>query len=83
MLIYLFLINLIGLLIMNYDKSQSKWPGAKRIPEKTLLLVALIGGAAGVFLGMKFFRHKTKHPQFYMGVPVVLIIQAVLLIYFY
>ena len=80
MVIYLFFINLIGLLIMKYDKTQSKWPGARRIPEKTLLIISLVGGAAGVFLGMKIFRHKTRHAVFYIGVPLILIAQTTILL---
>lgn len=81
MVIYLFFINFIGVLIMKYDKTQSKWPGARRIPEKTLLIISLVGGAAGVFMGMKMFRHKTRHAMFYIGVPLVLVAQATMLLY--
>lgn len=80
--VLLVLINVISLGAFALDKQKSiehKW----RIPEKTLLFLAAIGGAAGALLGMKLFRHKTRHPRFSIGVPVLLILQvfaAVLLI---
>ena len=53
-----------------------------RIPERILLLVALIGGSLGTTLGMYAFRHKTKHPGFSIGVPVMMIVQAVIILMF-
>lgn len=49
-----------------------------RIPEKTLFLVALIGGSLGTTLGMEMFRHKTRHWYFKWGMPLLLIIQLIL-----
>ncbi len=80
-LIYLLIINLIGFFAMFLDKQKAKrnkW----RIPEKTLFLIALIGGSLGATLGMHAFRHKTKHWYFKLGMPLILIIQIVLIIYF-
>ena len=48
------------------------------MPEKTLLLLAALGGSVGALLGMKAFRHKTLHKAFRFGVPVILILQVVL-----
>ena len=80
-LIYLVLINLIGFFAMFLDKQKAKrnkW----RIPEKTLFLLAVIGGSLGTTLGMHVFRHKTKHWYFKFGMPMILIIQIVLILYF-
>ena len=49
-----------------------------RIPEKTLFLVAILGGSLGGFLGMELFRHKTKHMKFVIGFPAIFLIQAVI-----
>jgi len=49
--------------------------GAWRIPEKTLLLLAIIGGSLGGILGMYAFRHKTRHAKFSVGFPAILILQ--------
>lgn len=47
------------------DKLKAK-KGAWRIPEKTLLGLGIIGGAFGAIMGMKAFRHKTKHRYFWV-----------------
>lgn len=75
--IYLILINALSLLLMLIDKFKAKkklW----RIPEKVLLGVCAIGGSIGGLIGMKLFRHKTLHPQFSIGIPVMLALQIVL-----
>lgn len=70
-------INIIAFFMYGLDKSKAK-RGAWRIPEATLLGIAFFGGALGAFLGMKVFRHKTKHVQFFIGVPVMLVLQIAL-----
>ena len=77
LLIYLIIINAAGFLLMLIDKQKAihnKW----RIPEKTLFLTAILGGSLGIILGMKAFRHKTLHPQFSIGMPVILALQVIL-----
>ena len=81
LLIYLGIINLIGLFSMFLDKQKAK-RGKWRIPEKTLFLLAVIGGSLGTTLGMHMFRHKTKHWYFKFGMPFILIVQIILMIYF-
>lgn len=77
MVVYLILINALGLLFMYVDKHLSKKRG-RRLSERFLLLTALLGGSVGVFLGMGLFRHKTKHRLFTWGVPVILVAQLFL-----
>lgn len=75
--IYLLLINAAAFFLMLADKHKArknKW----RIPERTLLGAALIGGSIGALAGMYTFRHKTKHPKFYIGIPVILVCQLAL-----
>ena len=77
MLIYLLIINALSFLLMLIDKQKAKkdrW----RIPEKTLMAVAILGGSLGGIAGMKLFRHKTKHPKFSIGLPVILAVQILL-----
>ncbi|MDF2951929.1 MAG: hypothetical protein K0S18_1512 [Anaerocolumna sp.] len=77
---YLLLLNLLGFVLMGTDKKRARnnqW----RIPEKTLFMVAILGGSLGSILGMKYFRHKTKHYKFIFGMPAVLIIQLILILY--
>ena len=78
--VYLVFINIIGFSIMGIDKNRAKkekW----RIRENTLFLVSIIGGSIGSIAGMQAFRHKTKHKQFVYGMPAILIIQIVILVY--
>ena len=77
--LYLVIINAIGFVSMLVDKQKARC-GAWRIPEKTLMCIAAIGGSLGSFLGMQLFRHKTRHPKFYIGIPVLLAVQAWLLV---
>ena len=76
-IIWLLLINLFGFLQMFVDKyraKKDKW----RIPEKQLFFVAVIGGSIGSILGMRIFRHKTKHKSFVIGMPLILMVQVAL-----
>jgi uncharacterized membrane protein YsdA (DUF1294 family) len=63
---------------MGIDKYKAK-KGLWRIPEKTIFLIALLGGSGGALLGMHIFRHKTKHWYFRYGLPAILMLQAALL----
>lgn len=79
-LLYLILINAASFLLMLADKLKAK-RGAWRIPEKTLLGVAAVGGSIGTLAGMYTFRHKTKHIKFTLGIPVILMVQVGLVIW--
>ena len=76
-LYYILLINLITFLLFGIDKYKAK-KGLWRIPEKVLFLFAILGGSVGALIGMKVFRHKTKHKSFTIGIPAILIIQIIL-----
>lgn len=80
-IIYLLIINLIGILIMYIDKRKAKY-GKWRIPEKTLLIIALLGGSVGTIIGMYAFRHKTQKLKFVLGFPTILIAEIVIIAYF-
>lgn len=78
--IYLLIMNFIGFFSMGLDKHKARkklW----RIPEKTLFLIAFLGGSLGSILGMQVFRHKTRHTSFRLGMPAILLLQF-LLFYF-
>jgi uncharacterized membrane protein YsdA (DUF1294 family) len=80
-IIYLIAINVITFLVYGIDKwkaKRSKW----RIPEATLLGLAVIGGSIGAWLGMKVWHHKTMHKKFKFGLPVIIIIQLLIIGYF-
>ena len=74
--LYLLIINALGFLLMLVDKvkaRKNKW----RIPEKTLMGVAALGGSIGCLVGMYTVRHKTQHPKFTIGIPLILALQAI------
>ena len=73
-LYYVLAINLYGIFVMYSDKNKSK-QGKWRTPEKTLFTIAIAYGALGIFIGMRLFRHKTKHNKFVIGIPAILIVQ--------
>ena len=78
--IYLIVMNLIGLAVMAMDKSKARhhvW----RIPEKTLVLVSILGGSVGTWAGMYLFHHKTKHWYFRWGFALLTAAQCAI-IYF-
>ncbi len=77
LIIYLAGINLLGFALMGADKKRAR-ENRRRIRERTLLLTAAAGGSVGVALGMVEFRHKTRHRQFTVGVPAMLLLQAAL-----
>lgn len=77
--VYLLIINALGFVLMLTDKRKAVkklW----RIPEATLFSVALLGGSAGVLCGIYAARHKTRHPSFTLGIPVIMAVQIVLAI---
>lgn len=73
--LYLLLVNLLAFLIYGADKLLAKiktrFSGTRRVPEKTLLLLAALGGGIGAWLGMELFRHKTQHRSFRILVPLL------------
>lgn len=77
--IYLLIMSLIGYISMWSDKKKAI-KGKYRIPEKTLFLIAILGGSIGSILGMQKFRHKTKHWYFKYGMPLILIAQVSIIV---
>lgn len=65
---------------MMIDKQKAK-KGAWRIQEKTLLIIAILGGSIGSISGMYYFRHKTKTLKFSVGIPVIIVLQIMLILY--
>ena len=79
-LYYLAAINVITFLIYGIDKwkaKKQKW----RISESTLLMLAVIGGSVGAWIGMKTWHHKSLHKKFKYGIPFILTLQLALMIY--
>ena len=77
---YLLAINAVAFIVYGIDKykaKKAKW----RIPEATLLLLAVLGGSIGAWMGMKVWHHKTKHKKFKYGIPAILLIQIAQMTY--
>ena len=77
--IYLLIINAAGFLSMLADKIKAK-KNLWRIPERTLMTIAILGGSGGTLFAMYTIRHKTKHLKFTVGVPLILTAQILLAI---
>lgn len=82
-LAYILLINLVTFFTFGADKrraekNRERKNKLRRVPEKTLLLLALLGGSTGAYAGMQFFRHKTQHKKFKYGVPAIIVAQIVI-----
>ncbi len=72
--LYLTGVNLIGLCAMGWDKRRARRQ-QRRVPERTLFMIALLGGSVGSWAGMYLFCHKTKHLSFVIGIPAILAVQ--------
>ena len=77
---YLLAVNAVAFIVYGIDKykaKKAKW----RISEATLLLLAVLGGSIGAWMGMKVWHHKTMHKKFKYGIPAILLIQIALMAY--
>ena len=79
-LYYLLAVNITSFLLYGIDKYKAK-KGRWRISEATLLLMAVIGGSIGAWVGMRIWHHKTMHKKFKYGIPVIIIFQVALAVY--
>lgn len=82
LLYFLSLVNVVTFVVYGVDKLKARkswW----RIPESTLLLLALLGGSVGAWCGMKVWHHKTLHMKFRYGVPCIMALQMLALVYFH
>jgi uncharacterized membrane protein YsdA (DUF1294 family) len=77
---YLIVLCGVTFFITVFDKMKAIH-GGYRVPEKTLFLLAFLGGSAGLWLGMVTVRHKTRKPVFFIGVPLIALAQTGLYIW--
>ena len=77
---YLAAVNLLAFTVYGADKHRAK-KDKRRVPEKTLFLLAIIGGSVGAWAGMYTFRHKTRHWYFVWGIPAILLVQVALAVW--
>lgn len=81
-IIYLLGINFISVIVCVLDKVRAK-KGAYRIKDSTLFGLAFLGGGVGLYITMRLIRHKTLHKSFMIGVPVIIIFEALFAVVFY
>ena len=74
--------SLIGFCSMGIDKRKAQL-GKWRIPERTLFLIAILGGSPGSIAGMLFFRHKTRHASFRYGLPLIFVLELIAVLFLY
>ena len=82
MIVYLAIINAVSFVLMCTDKLLAI-KKCRRIPESTLILSAVFGGSWGAAAGMYLCRHKTRHPKFSVGLPILVCLQTAIAIYLY
>lgn len=70
------IVNVVAFIVYGIDKYRAR-NGKWRIPEATLLMLAVVGGSVGAWLGMKAWHHKIRHRKFRYGVPAILLLQIV------
>ena len=80
MVIYLTIINALGFVLMLVDKHRAR-KNLWRIPEAFLMGTAFLGGSLGAILGMYMVRHKTRHPLFSAGLPLLLMAQVLIFMF--
>lgn len=74
---YLAVVNATAFLCFGWDKHQAR-RHRRRIAERTLLLLAAVGGSLGAITGIYLFRHKTLHRRFTIGIPCLMLLQLML-----
>ena len=77
---YLLAINCLSFILFGLDKNKAK-KGKWRISEATLLMMVVIGGSIGAWVGMRLWHHKTMHKKFKYGIPIIIIMQVSLVVY--
>ena len=68
-------VNVITFVVYGIDKLKAK-KGKWRVPETTLLLLAIVGGSVGAWCGVKVWHHKTMHAKFKYGIPLIMAMQV-------
>lgn len=79
-IIILLILNIFGFILVSLDKYKAKnrlW----RVPERTYFLLSILGGSIGVYIGLFFFNHKTRHWYFMTIIPLIIIAQIVFIYY--
>lgn len=76
LIIYLVVVNIIAIALTIYDKRESVL-GLWRVRESTLMLFSFLGGSVLMYLIMRIIHHKTRHPLFMVGIPIIFVLQII------
>lgn len=79
-IVFFLVINIVAVVFCVADKIKAR-KRMRRISEKTLFTVSFLGGAVGMYVTMLIIRHKTKHKRFMFGLPVIILLQIVILLF--
>ncbi len=77
--IYIAVISFISFAVTCYDKIAAKIAPGHRTPESVLLTLSILGGSVVMLITMLIIRHKTKHPKFMIGIPMIIVLQIALI----
>lgn len=76
---YILIVNILASAVTVIDKNAAK-KHRRRVRERDLMLISAVGGSVGMFITMKVIHHKTKHPKFMIGIPVMIVLQLILIV---
>ena len=76
---YILIVNIFASAVTVIDKNAAK-KHRRRVRERDLMLISAVGGSVGMFITMKVIHHKTKHPKFMIGIPVMIVLQLILIV---
>ena len=81
---WLIVVSVVSILACVYDKIISKADCAGlRVPEKTLMALSVLGGSLAMYITMQIVHHKTKHKKFMIGIPIIIVLQIILVIFYF
>ncbi len=82
--LYFVIINIISVIITVYDKRAAR-KHKRRVPEKELMMFSVLGGSLCMYITMITIRHKTKHPKFMIGIPLIFVLEMLVFaaVYFF
>lgn len=81
LIVYLLIISLVAVVVTIVDKL-SAIAQKRRVPERTLLTLSLLGGSVAMLVTMLIIRHKTRKPKFMIGIPAIILVQLILILLF-
>ncbi|MBE6780947.1 MAG: DUF1294 domain-containing protein [Ruminococcaceae bacterium] len=81
--LYLIIVSAISAIAVTIDKIAAR-NGSRRISEKSLMVLSVIGGGVAMYITMRIIHHKTRKNKFMVGIPVIVMLQLALtaIIYF-